>query len=72
MTKWAYVNSTVKIKIKNRILIEEEEVERHHGKEMLDEKKHGNISEGPALARALLLTPYESQNWTLCQLTIFI
>ena len=29
---------------------------------MLDEKKHGNISEGPALARALLLTPYESQN----------
>ena len=36
---------------KNRISVEEEEIESHHGKDMLNEKKHGDISEGPATGK---------------------
>lgn len=37
---------------------------------MPDEKKHEELSEGHALARALLLTVYESQNLMLHQLCL--
>lgn len=46
-------------------------METNHGKDMPDEKKHGNIFENHAQARALLLTLCEPPNLILCQLIRF-